>query len=180
MSTISIIKHHSKNFLTGLALITASAAACGSEPELRLCENNGATDIFGYIKQPSVFNVEDTVSRLEHEISSRGLKVLSIIDHAANAQSVDKELVPTQLIIFGNPNIGTQLMQSNPSIGLDLPQKYLVWEVSDGSTCIAYNKPDYLKYRHNIFGKEELLGRISNALKTIATAASTDAESTLD
>ncbi len=46
---------------------------------------------------------------------------------------------PTTLLIFGNPKAGTPLMQNQKRIGVDLPQKFLVWEDGSGQVHITYN-----------------------------------------
>ncbi len=127
--------------------------------------------VFGLQKIRSQFNVDETTARLEAEIVNRGLGIFAVIDHAANAANVGKTLRPTKLIIFGNPNIGSELMASEQSIGIDLPQKFLIWEDEFGNITIAYNKPKYLKFRHRIFDKNMIFDNISNALSVIANTA---------
>jgi uncharacterized protein (DUF302 family) len=78
------------------------------------------------------------------------------------------ELPPTTLLIFGNPRLGTPLMQASRSVAIDLPQKMLVWE-DEGEVMVSYNDPQYLAARHGIEGKEEILETISNALENLAT-----------
>jgi len=79
---------------------------------------------------------------------------------------------PAQLIIFGNPKIGTPLMQNRQSIGLDLPQKFLVWEDEEGLTHVTFNDPKFLGKRHGLQGMDTLLSNIANRLKTLANKAS--------
>lgn len=93
------------------------------------------------------------------------------LDHQANAQSRGLELRSTKIIIFGNPNLGTPLMQESQSIGLDLPQKILVWEDADGKVHLSYNDPEFLKIRHGINESDEEIQQISNALQNISEAA---------
>jgi len=66
------------------------------------------------------------------------------VDHQANAASVGLTLRPTRVTMFGNPNLGTPLMEVNPLAGLDLPQKMLTWTDANGQSNIAYNSADYL------------------------------------
>ena len=40
--------------------------------------------------------------------------IVSELNHAKNAKSVGLDLNPTQVIFFGNPKLGTPLMQTNP------------------------------------------------------------------
>ena len=55
------------------------------------------------------------------------------VDHEANAIANGLTLLPTRLVIFGNPAIGTPLMQDVAAAGIDLPAlKIVVWEDTDG------------------------------------------------
>ena len=60
------------------------------------------------------------------------------------------ELRETELIIFGNPKVGSPLMKCQQSVAIDLPQKALIWKDSEGKVWISYNNPRYLEKRHNI------------------------------
>lgn len=65
-------------------------------------------------------SVEATVNRIESDIENSPLNLMTTVDHAANADSVDKELPPTTLLLFGNPNVGTPLMQATGAVAIDL------------------------------------------------------------
>lgn len=99
------------------------------------------------------------------------IKIVAEVDHQANAADVDMELRPTRLIMFGNSTLGTPLMQSTMSIGLDLPQKILVWQDEEGQVNISYNDPEFLQFRHGIKGRETVLETISNVLNDLAMSA---------
>ena len=81
-------------------------------------------------------------------------------------------LNPTRIIMFGNPKLGTPLMLSSQSTGLDLPQKILVTEDENGVVQLRYNDPLYLQERHDISDRTEILTKISGALDKITNAAS--------
>ena len=81
------------------------------------------------------------------------------------------ELKPTQLLIFGNPKLGTPLMQSKRTAGLDLPMKVLAWEDNEGKTWVAYTKPDVLKSRYGISGRDEVFKTMAGALGNFVKAA---------
>jgi uncharacterized protein (DUF302 family) len=81
------------------------------------------------------------------------------------------ELPPTTVLIFGNPKLGTPLMQCAPTVAIDLPQKMLIWEDDNGNVSIGYNSPEYLKKRHNIAGCDQELQKISGALQKFAQNA---------
>lgn len=104
--------------------------------------------------------------------------IVAQIDHAANAENASLPLDFTRTVIFGNPNLGTPLMQINPQVGLDLPQKIIVYTDTDGQTVAAYNSTDYLSNRHNV-GSAATIDMISGALSNIVAAA-TDSTTTVN
>lgn len=126
----------------------------------------------GMISIASKFSVKTTSARLVDILRREKLTVFADIDHQANANSVKLALRPTRLIIFGNPQSGTQLMHENQTIGLDLPLKYLVWESVDHQVYISWNNPYYLAKRHGIPPQLELLSKLSGNLYNLAERAS--------
>jgi uncharacterized protein (DUF302 family) len=99
---------------------------------------------------PSSYGPKDTTDRLEAEIKARGMTLFARVDHAAGAAEVGLSLRPTEVLIFGNAKGGTPLMQSNQTIGIDLPLKVLVWQDASGKTWISYNDPSWLAKRHGL------------------------------
>ena len=128
----------------------------------------------GLIVKQSDFGVAETLDRLQALAAERGINVAARVDHAAAATSVDLELPPTQVLIFGNPRLGTPLMQSNPAIGIDLPLKVLAWQTADGTVNVAYNDPTFLRDRHAITDRDAGFEAMANALDALTTAATTN------
>ena len=115
-----------------------------------------------------------TYELLRSAIDSAGpLTIVRELDHSANAANVGLTLRPTKLIIFGNPNLGSRLMQSGQSIAIDLPQKMLVLQKEDGNSYVAYNDPEYLATRHGITDQADTITTIAGALSGLATTATT-------
>ena len=115
---------------------------------------------------------DEAYSRLRAAIANNpALKIIAELDHQVNAASVDLKLNPTRIIIFGNPNLGTPLMQNTQTTALDLPQKMLVWTDDDGIAHVAYNDPTFLAKRHGITENEEVLTTIANALDKLSDVA---------
>ncbi|WP_405199638.1 DUF302 domain-containing protein [Christiangramia sp. LLG6405-1] len=128
----------------------------------------------GVVTKTSNQNFEDTYSDLKVFLQNNpDIKIVAELDHQANAASVGLDLRSTKIIIFGNPNLGTPLMQKDQSIGLDLPQKMLVWEDADGKVSISYNDPFFIAERHGITNSDDVLNKIKTALETIAENAAT-------
>lgn len=119
----------------------------------------------------SKYSVEETTDRLEKVLKDNGLNIFEKVNHQEGATSVNMELPPTTVLIFGNPELGTPLMQCAPTTAIDLPQKMLIWEDEEGQVNVGYNSPDYLKKRHSIEGCDEELQKIGGALKKFAQTA---------
>ena len=125
----------------------------------------------GIISIRSSHDVKTTVDRLENKLREKGMAVFIRINHAEGAQKVGKKLRPTELIIFGNPKVGTPLMQCGQSVAIDLPQKALIWQDETGQVWLSYNDPKYLANRHSIKGCSEVIEKIEKALGNFARMA---------
>lgn len=112
-----------------------------------------------------------TLSRLTAAVDARGLKTFAVIDHAKGAASIDEELRPTTLVIFGNPKGGTPLMQSAQTLGLALPLKALVYENSDGDIIIATTDIKHAVKEHRATDQATRATAIAGVLKGIAEEA---------
>jgi uncharacterized protein (DUF302 family) len=99
---------------------------------------------------PSSYGPKETMDRLEAEIKAKGMTVFARIDHAAGAAQAGLSLRPTEVLMFGNAKAGTPLMQSNQTIGIDLPLKALVWQDANGKVWLSYNEPSWLAQRHGL------------------------------
>ncbi|MDQ7047035.1 MAG: DUF302 domain-containing protein [Sulfurovum sp.] len=111
-----------------------------------------------------------SVKKLENLIKEKGLTHFSTIDHKANADAVQMNLKPETLVVFGNPKMGTVLMNCNPSIGLDLPLRILISTDYEGLTTILYTNPEYWSLKHNIIDKNclAILNKAKIALANLA------------
>lgn len=125
----------------------------------------------GLITKASPFSVHETINRLERVFVKKGITVFSRIDHVKGAKKIGAKLRPTQTLIFGNPKIGTPLMQSNQKIAIDLPLKIVAWQDKSGKTWIAYNDPKFLAKRHAIKDKDKVFAKMAGALKKLTTVA---------
>ena len=127
----------------------------------------------GMTRVQSAFSVTETLDRLESMLQRNGLTVFARIDHRAGAERVDLSIPDTQVLVFGNPRVGTRLMQCAPSVAIDLPLKALSWQDPAGQVWLAYNTSAYLKQRHRIKGCDSILSNMTQGLRTWATKAVT-------
>jgi len=93
------------------------------------------------LTKTSPYTFNETVDRLRANIEKRPLKLFAEIDHSKGAASIDLELAPSTVFIFGNPKGGTPLMTRNPQIGIVLPLKMHVYQ-TNGVVMVSY--PDML------------------------------------
>jgi len=91
-----------------------------------------------------------TLKKIDQFISKKGLKIFKTVNHSVNAKSVGLDLPNNVVYIFGNPKVGTPLMQASPTIGIDLPVKLHIHTNKTGDAIVSYNKPESLSRKHNI------------------------------
>lgn len=104
----------------------------------------------GIITLPSLYNVHDTMDRLESILRGKGIQIFIRIDQRAEAKKAGTDMDPLELIIFGNPKGGTPLMVAEPLSGLDLPLKAMAWQDKGGDFWLSYNSFDYLRERYTL------------------------------
>lgn len=114
-----------------------------------------------------------SVKKLHTLIKAQALTLFETIDHQANAHTVKMNLKPETLVVFGNPKMGTVLMNCNPSMGLDLPLRILVSTNYEGLTTFTYTNPEYWSLKHNIKDHNclNILNKAKMALANLASEA---------
>ena len=125
----------------------------------------------GLVSVKSAHSVGKTIDRLDALLKKKGMTVFTRINHASNGKKAGMDLRPTEVLIFGNPKIGTPLMKCAQTVAIDLPQKALAWEDKNGQVWLSYNSPAHLESRHNIEGCDKVLGKVTKALGNFAKGA---------
>ncbi|MGC9419842.1 MAG: DUF302 domain-containing protein [Rhodovulum sp.] len=123
------------------------------------------------VRIKSAATVSATADALETVVAKAGATVFARIDHGAGAASVGMEMPDSQLVIFGNPRLGTPAMQDDPLAGLFLPLKVLVYADTRGQTWIAYEEPDETLDDLGIPGDAPYLAKMRGALQNLTMAA---------
>jgi uncharacterized protein (DUF302 family) len=124
----------------------------------------------GLVAVKSPHSVKDTMDRFEAAAKGKGLNIFLRVDHAAGAKKIGKDLRPTELLVFGNPQGGTPLMECAQSAGIDLPLKVLAWQDAAGQNWLGYNDPAYLAKRHEA-GNCAVVPNLQKALAGLAAEA---------
>ncbi|MGA9884368.1 MAG: DUF302 domain-containing protein [Candidatus Acidiferrales bacterium] len=104
----------------------------------------------GIVSKPSNHSVDETIAKLQQILQSKGIELFALVDHGGEAAKVGLQMLPTKLLIFGNPKAGTPLMLASPGIAIDLPLKILVSQGADGTVWLSYNDPAFLMERYNL------------------------------
>jgi uncharacterized protein (DUF302 family) len=104
----------------------------------------------GIVTFRSAWPFDETVKQIETALSARKIKLFARIDQAVEAASVGLALRPTVLLIFGNPSQGTPLMESYPTLAIDLPLKALIWEANPSEVYVNLTSPEFLRKRHGL------------------------------
>ena len=125
----------------------------------------------GLINKKSQFSTNETLDRLEAVLEKKGITVFARISHTRGAEGVGIELRSTELLIFGNPKLGSHFFTSQQTAGIDLPMKALAWEDADGQVWLTYNDPQYVAGRHGIDDRDDTVLKMTGALDRLTNAA---------
>ena len=142
-----------------LTAAAATAAALASTPALAET-----------ISKPSPHSVSETADRLVAAVEEAGAAVIARVDHAGAARGADLELADSQLVIFGNPRVGTPAMQQDMRAGLTLPLRVLVYDTGEG-TAVLYHSAGTLFAGMDVDQESEAATRINGALTMLTDKA---------
>jgi len=126
------------------------------------------------VKVPVSGSVEDAMDRLVSVVEGAGATVFARVDHAGGAGKIGETLAPMQLLMFGNPRIGTPALQDAPMAGLMLPLRVLAYEDADGAVWLAYEDPAAMLSGVGATAGADYVGKIAGALKTLTAKAAGD------
>lgn len=130
-----------------------------------------AGDVPGLIVKKSPYSVSVTIDRLENALRKKGISIVTRWNHAAKAKAVDIPLRPTELLLFGNPKLGSHMFTSEQTAGIDLPMKALAWQDKQGQVWLGYNDPQYIADRHGISNRADVVKKMQGALDKMTNLA---------
>ena len=123
------------------------------------------------IDKVSPHSVTITMDRLAAAVEGVGATVFARVDHAAGAAKVDMELRPTELLIFGNPKLGTPAMLDGQTAGLDLPLRVLAYADAEGMVHLTYHAPNTLAATHGLPADAKYIQMMTGALDKLTSKA---------
>ena len=114
--------------------------------------------------------VAETADRLAAAIEAAGATLVARVPHSEAAAGVGMELPEAVLLIFGNPEVGTPVMQQDLRAGLVLPLRVLVHAHGDASG-VTYQTAETLFAGLDVDPASEAAGRIDGALGMLTDKA---------
>ncbi len=126
------------------------------------------------ISKKSPHSVAATMDKIEATLKAKEVWVVARVNHAAAARKVGMDMRDTELVIFGNPKLGTPLMVNQQSTAMDLPMKILVWKDDKGQVWVGYNDPQELVKVHGLTGQDEIIKKMQGALENFSNAGIAD------
>lgn len=153
-----LMEKNMKRIMTFITLITLI-------PAMSIAGENGL------VNKKSQFSVKETLDRLENVLRKKGITIVTRWSHDAGATKAGIPLRPTELLIFGNPKMGSHFFTSQQTAGIDLPMKALAWKDKKGQVWLTYNEPSYIANRHGINDRPEIVKKMTGALNNLTNAA---------
>ncbi len=125
----------------------------------------------GVIKQRSDYGFDETVARLKADIAAKGIRFFDEIDHQKLGASANLTVNRSTLLLFGNPPLGVQFLQSNPVAGLDWPVRMLVTQDDDGTAWISWTDFRFVASRYRLADRNAQIAMAGEVAASIASAA---------
>lgn len=119
----------------------------------------------------SANSFDTTVERLLADVAAKGIRHFATIDQAALARGAGLPLRRSTLVLFGNPPLGVQFLQSNPLSGLDWPVRMLVNEDATGQVSVSWTDFGAIARRYQITDRDDQFRMASDVAASIASAS---------
>ena len=146
--------------LTGVAALPAQAATPVASAPAQ-----------GVVKQRSDYAFDETVTRLKADIAAKGIRFFNEIDQQQLGAGANLPIGRSTLLLFGNPPLGVQFLQSNPLAGLDWPVRMLVTRDEDGTVWVSWTDFRFVASRYQLTDRDAQIAMASEVAASIASAA---------
>lgn len=123
------------------------------------------------ITKSSPLSVDETINGLVAAVEGAGATVFARVDHAAGAEKVGKSIADAQLLIFGNPALGTLAMEQDLRAGLVLPLRVLAYSDANGETQMTWTTAETLFDGLDIPADAEVIKKVNGALNALTDKA---------
>ncbi len=153
-----------------VSMLCLMAICLGVAPEIQAKEAIMNETKNGLLRLKAHGDLDAVWDRLLNALKTANAPVFSTVDHRANAQGVNLDMTGARVVTFGNPAVGTALMQAAPEAALDLPLKILVLESPEG-VVLVWNDPAWIAERHGADPNLEVVACMRGLLQKLASAA---------
>lgn len=123
-----------------------------------------------YVRVEAAGTVTEAADRLQAAVEGAGARVFARVPHSAGAASVEMELEDAELMIFGNPQLGTPALQQDIRAGLVLPLRVLIHD-DGGQTVLTYESVDAMFDGLDIAPDAPFRAAMAGALERLTGAA---------
>jgi uncharacterized protein (DUF302 family) len=123
----------------------------------------------GIVRLKSGYDMQETLKRLKKDVADKGIVFFSEIDQAKLAADAGVQLLPSTLLVFGNPPLGTLFITSDPDAGLEWPVRLLVYQDGKGDVWVAYTDFTWIARRHGIANREKEFKMASEVISSITS-----------
>jgi len=123
----------------------------------------------GIVKFKSAYDMPETITRIKKDIADKGIMFFDEIDQSKLAADAGVKLLPSTLLVFGNPPLGTLFLTSDPDAGLDWPVRLLVYQDADGNVWVAYTDFAWIAKRHGITNRDKEFKMASEVISSITS-----------
>jgi len=124
----------------------------------------------GIVRVKSAYPLAETVNRLKKDVADKGIMFFSEIDQSELAAKAGIKLLPSTLLVFGNPPLGIQFLTSNADSGLDWPVRLLVYQDSKDDVWAVYTDFDWIARRHHIKDRGDAFKMASMVIQSITSS----------
>jgi uncharacterized protein (DUF302 family) len=121
----------------------------------------------GVVTVKSDYSVAETVSRIKKDVAKKGLMLFGVIDQAKLGNAAGNHVLPSRLVMFGNPALGTTFVTANQKAGLDWPVRVLVYQDAGGAVFAAYTDFDWIAKRHGITNRDKEFAMATEVIQSV-------------
>ena len=94
-------------------------------------------EVDGLLTVQSAHSAAESVKRIEEALKAKGLTIFTVIDHQQAAKDHQLDMPAASVIVFGNPKLGTPMMQQAPTLAIGRPLSSGASAASSNSCCKA-------------------------------------------
>lgn len=155
--------------LLAAAALAAIPAGAAPAPVAPVAAPVASAD--GVVQLRSASGFDQTLAQLKADVAAKGIRFFDAIDQAGLGEGAGLKIRRSTLVLFGNPPLGVQFLQSNPYAGLDWPVRMLVLEDTHGQVWVAWTDFRYIAHRYRITDRAAQFEMASQVAASIAGAA---------